>query len=78
MANFIRKHVNPFGTYYAVLKVGTDENGNPKITKEIKIEGREVFSTDDKKIIEFLRSDEAIIEVDKATMIESEPDEDEQ
>ncbi len=75
MAKFIRKHLNPFGTYYAAYKVGTDENGNAKIVKEIKIEGREVFSTDDKKVIEFLRKDEAVVEIDKETVIEPQNDE---
>lgn len=72
MAKFIRKHLNPFGVHYAVLKVGTDENGNAKITKEIRIEGREVFSTDDKKVIEYLRNDEAVVEVEKDTTVEPE------
>ena len=70
MANFIRKHVNPFGTYYAAYKTGEDENGNPKIIREIKIEGRDIFATDDKKVIEFLRNDPEIVEIDRDTVIE--------
>ena len=50
MANFIRKHVNPFGTYYAAYKTGEDENGNPTIIQEIKIEGRNIFATDDRTV----------------------------
>lgn len=72
MANFIRRHVNPFGTHYAIFKTGVDENGNAKIVREIKIEGRDIFSTDDKKIIEFLRNDPEVVEVDRDTMIEPE------
>lgn len=71
MANFMRRHVNPSGTYFCAYKVEDDENGVAKITKEIKIEGREIFSTDDKKMIEFLRNDPEIVEVDKKTMIET-------
>ena len=65
MAKFIRKHLNPFGVHHAVIKTGTDENGNAKIIKEIIIEGREVYSTDDKKEIDYLRADEAVVEVEK-------------
>lgn len=67
----MRRHVNPSGTYFCAYKVEDDENGVAKITKEIKIEGREIFSTDDKKMIEFLRNDPEIVEVDKKTMIET-------
>ncbi len=70
MANFVRKHVNPYGIYHAAYKTGVDENGNPKIIREIRIEGREIFATDDKKIIEFLRNDPEIVEIDRDTMIE--------
>lgn len=64
MAKFIRKHLNPFGVHHAVLKTSTDENGNAKIAKEIIIKGREVYSTDDKKEIDYLRADEAVVEID--------------
>ena len=71
MANFIRKNIDPAGIYHLAFKVGTDDMGQPKITQEIKIEGRTVYSTDDKKLIDILRNDPEIIEVDKKTQIEA-------
>lgn len=48
----------------------TDEAGEPKIGREIVIEGREVFETDDKRLIEVMRKDEEIEEVRENTTIE--------
>ena len=65
MAKFVRKHPDASGTYIAAYR----EKANGGI-EEIKIEGRTVFETDDKKMIEFLRADEAIVEVHGKTKIE--------
>jgi hypothetical protein len=71
MANFIRKNTDPAGTYHLAYKVGPDENGVPKIVEAIRIEGKTIFSTDDKKLIEILRNDPEIIEINKKTQIEA-------
>lgn len=70
MANFARKNLDPTGTYHRVLKMGTDDMGQPKIEEQLTISGREIFSTDKKSLIEKLRADEEIIEIDKETTIE--------
>lgn len=70
MANFIRKNNNPAGRYHASYKIGMNEVGQTVETETIDIEGREIYSTDDKKKIDFLRNDPEIIEIDKKTKIE--------
>lgn len=64
MATFVRKHPG-HGTYQAAYK----ENSDGSI-EHIKIEGRDYYETDNKKIIEFLREDPEVEEVDKSTLIE--------
>ena len=66
MANFIRKNPDSSGVYYGAFR--SNEDGT---LDEIKIEGRSIYSTDDKKRIEFLRKDQEIVEVDKGTQIEA-------
>ena len=65
MAKFVRKHPDPTGSYRAAYKEGKKEDGTPTVAKTILIEGRTVYSTDDKKEIEFLRSDPEVVEVEK-------------
>lgn len=60
MARFVRKHPDASGTYLA------DFRGDL-----LKIEGRSVYETDDKKTIEFLRADPEVVEVNNKTQIES-------
>jgi hypothetical protein len=70
MAKFQRRNPDPSGKYHLVYKMTTDEAGEPKIGREIVIEGREVFETDDKRLIEVMRKDEEIEEVRENTTIE--------
>jgi len=69
MAQFIRKNPDTAGRYHLAYKQEIDENGKPKISKEIVIEGRMVFDTDDKELIEILRNDPEIEEFDKKARI---------
>lgn len=73
MAKFQRRNPDPSGKYHLVFKMTTDEAGEPKIGEEIIIEGREVYETDNKRLIEIFRKDEEIEEVKEGTTIE--PDE---
>ena len=75
MAKFMRKNPDPTGKYYLAYKVRDDEFGNPKV-EEISIEGRNILDTDEKKLIEILKTDPEIVEVNKKTQIEA-TDEDE-
>lgn len=77
MANFIRKHIDPAGTYRLAFQVGSNEMGQPEIKKEIVIQGREIFSTDNKKLIEVLRKDPEIEEFEGETTIEPKGDDEE-
>lgn len=65
MAKFVRKHPG-FGVYQAVLRERADGT-----LEHLKIEGREVFETDDKKTIEFLRNDPEVVEFKGETVIET-------
>lgn len=67
MARFQRKHPDASGVYRACLREKADGT-----LEELKITGREIFETDAKATIEFLRNDPEIIEVNKKTQIESE------
>jgi hypothetical protein len=69
MATFIRRHPGP-GIYQAAFKEKADGT-----LEHITLENRDFFETDDKKMIEFLRNDPEIEEVDKKTLIESQNDE---
>lgn len=72
MAKFIRKNVDPAGRYNLAYKTGRNpDTGMPEIKETIVIEGRDVFETDDKKLIEILKKDPEIIEFTKNTRIES-------
>lgn len=72
MAKFIRKNIDPAGVYNLAYKTGINKDtGQPEITETIKIEGRTVYETDDKKLIEILRNDPEIIEFNKKTQIEA-------
>ncbi|MDX9856103.1 MAG: hypothetical protein RBS86_04810 [Candidatus Moranbacteria bacterium] len=71
MAKFIRKNNDPSGVYHLAYKTGINaDTGQPEIREEIKIEGRQIFNTDDKKLIEILKNDPEILEFDKNTKIE--------
>jgi len=65
MANFVRRHPDPSGVYLACL-------GERKGTlQHIRIEGRALYSTDNKEEIALLRSDvENVEEVNETTKIE--------
>jgi hypothetical protein len=65
MAKFVRKHPDASGTYQACFR---EKNGVPE---HISIVGRQVYETDDKKEIEFLRIDPEVIEVSGKTRIEN-------
>lgn len=69
MAGFIRKNIDPFGKYHLAYKMETDEHGKEKIEKQITIEGRTILETTDKDLIEILRNDPEILEVDKKAQI---------
>lgn len=75
MAKFVRKNLDPTGSYTLAYKRGTDEFGQPKITETVRIAGRDVFETDDKKLIEILKNDPEIIEFNKKTQIEANEEE---
>jgi hypothetical protein len=65
MANFVRRHPDQAGVYQAFLR----EKGG--VSEHIRIEGRELYSTDDAKEIALLRADEENIkEVNDQTKIE--------
>lgn len=70
MARFMRKNVDPAGKYVLAYKVREDEHGTPKI-EEVVIEGRTIYDTDDKKLIEIFRNDPEIVEINKKTQIEA-------
>jgi hypothetical protein len=70
MAKFVRKNIDPNGTYHLAYKVGTNELGQSEIKKEVVIIGREILDTDDKKLIELLKTDPEIVEFDPTTTIE--------
>ena len=69
MPQFMRKNPDPSGNYHLAYKEELDENGVPKISQEVKIEGRMIFDTNDKELIEILRNDPEISEVDKKARI---------
>jgi len=75
MANFIRKNNHPNGRYEAAFKSGVNDAGTPIVEETIRIEGREVYSTDDKKKIDFVRNDPEIMEISKKTQIETNEEE---
>jgi len=75
MAKFIRKNIDPNGTYNLAYKTGINpDTGLPEITQSVVIEGRSIYSTDDKKLIDILRKDPEILEVNKNATIESNED----
>ncbi len=65
MARFVRKHPGA-GVYQAAFRERPDGS-----LDHIKIENRDVFETDDKKTIEFLRNDPEVVEFTGETTIES-------
>lgn len=65
----MRKNIDPFGKYHLAYKEVIDEKGAPKIEKQITIEGRTIFETKDTELIEILRNDPEIMEVDKKAQI---------
>lgn len=69
MARFVRKHPGT-GVYQAAYREKADGT-----IDHIKIENREIFETDDKKTIEFLRNDPEVVELTGETTIESNPTE---
>jgi hypothetical protein len=71
MAKFIRKNVDPAGQYTLAYKTGINpDTGMPEIKETITIAGRDVFETDDKRLIEILKNDPEIVEFNKNTKIE--------
>lgn len=71
MAKFIRKNLDPQGKYHLAFKVGRNaDTGQPEIAESIVIEGRAVYETDDKKLIEVLKNDPEIVEFNGKTKIE--------
>ena len=64
MPQFVRKNPDPNGRYHLAYKEELNENGIPRISKEIVIEGRMVFETKDDELIEILRNDPEIQEID--------------
>ncbi len=68
----MRKNIDPFGIYNLAYKTGINaDTGIPEIRETITIEGRTIFDTDDKKLIEIFRNDPEIVEVNKNTQIEA-------
>ena len=59
MAHFQRKNEDIAGSHTIAMKNG-----------DIKLEGRKIYSTDDKSEINILRNDEMVEEVDPKAMIE--------
>jgi len=70
MAKFIRKNIDAQGVYRLAVREYQGEDGVMKV-EELKIEGRNIFETDDKRIIEMLKKDPEIEEVNKKTQIEA-------
>ena len=71
MAKFIRKNLDPNGRYNLAYKTGINpDTGMPEIKETIVIEGRDVFETDDKRLIEILKNDPEILEFNNKTKIE--------
>lgn len=70
MARFMRKHPDAAGVAYVVTKENSDGS-----LETIKVEGRDIYETDSKRIIEQLKHDEAFVEVNGETVIEPTPDE---
>jgi hypothetical protein len=71
MAKFIRKNLDTAGIYHLAYKTGRNaDTGQPEIAETIKIEGRSVYETDDKKLIEILKNDPEILEYNQKTKIE--------
>lgn len=71
MAQFQRVHPDAGGVYKAALREKADGS-----LDELKIEGREIFETDDKFVIAFLRKDPEIVEVRREAVIESDDETD--
>ena len=61
----MRKNADTGGIYQIALKEGKDSNGQPTVKEKIKIEGRSIFETKEKKTIEILRKDEELVELEK-------------
>ena len=60
----MRKNADTGGMYQIALKEGKDSNGQATVKEKIKIEGRSIFETKDKKTIEILKNDKELIELD--------------
>ena len=65
MAKFMRKNPDASGMYRACIREKNDGT-----LEHLEISGRTIYSTDDKKEIEFLSKDPEIIEVNGKTKIE--------
>ena len=73
MARFMRKNEDTGGIYQRIIKEGRDEHGAPTVADKIKITGRGIYETKDKKLIKDLREDPELVEIEKGD--EEEPKE---
>lgn len=65
MARFMRKHPDTAGVAYVVTKENSDGS-----LETVKVEGRDIYETDSKRVIELLKQDENFVEVNGETVIE--------